>query len=695
MSHPILQILALPTSEHPSPASKPRKMLPYRATGIPDALRKHPHWLVCNRNGQPVVRTGVGNSKTNAEHWVGFDTVSRIAEAERGIWPYIVLADNTLLTVFDVDFKPRRTEGNAPETEAEFIARKQRAESALRRLREKFPIRYESRSKSGNGFHIIVRGKFDGSGGKGKGDWQDVEIYTRNHGVALTGHVVDDFDNPAEYPAEVIQAMRDEIKGNTATSGEEYITDSNRGSVRPEHARKVLDELAQLHGRPGRDIWRNISSAVFGGVGVELGIELLEEVWPEDKPGEYRTLARTLARHIPWGTLRDYGVNPDDPAEWIEHLPDDEDADDNGTTRKLSLRERAYALRFDPSAPPPPDELCMAIGDFPIAARGNLTVIQGKSKVGKSAVVSAVLGAVHRGNTEADGDTLCISWAGESTGAIIHLDTEQSPADWHGLVCRGVARSGLPEGSERLVSLPLVMFSRLERMKILEEALKYELETKGRIDLVVIDGIADLCKSPNDEAEALEVISRLMALAHKYSVAIVCILHENPSTDAGKTRGHLGSELNRKAFANLRIDKDGETSISTIYGTEMRKRDIPRDQGFCFGWDDAMKMHTFQGRAAGMKAAATVAKATEKTRAQWTAIFDFVADSGTKSDCPSLTPIEAAEAERDMGGTKKLTKEGAMKKRMQRAEALDVLKKAEGGGWILNPLGQSGQIGDI
>ena len=68
---------------------------------------------------------------------------------------------------------------------------------------------------------------------------------------------------------------------------------------------------------------------------------------------------------------------------------------------KESLRERAYALRFDPAVQPPPDESCMSIDSIPIAARGNLTVIQGKSKVGKSAVVSAILGAVHRGEVEA------------------------------------------------------------------------------------------------------------------------------------------------------------------------------------------------------------------------------------------------------------------------------------------------------
>ena len=242
-----------------------------------------------------------------------------------------------------------------------------------------------------------------------------------------------------------------------------------------------------------------------------------------------------------------------------------------------NLLTRAYALGFNPDEIPPADENWMSIGDIPIAARGNLTAIQGKSKVGKFAVVAAVLGAARRGEYASQADCLCIQWKGEATGAIIHLDTEQSRADWHSLVNRSIMRSGQPEVSERLVSLPLVMFARSERLEILRGCLEKERAEKGKIDAVIIDGIADLCISPNDEAEALELVSQLHALSQKYNCPIYCILHENPGTDQGKTRGHLGSELNRKAFANIRIDKDGG-GVSTIYGTDMRKRDLRKSR---------------------------------------------------------------------------------------------------------------------
>lgn len=357
---------------------------------------------------------------------------------------------------------------------------------------------------------------------------------------------------------------------------------------------------------------------------------------------------------------------------------------------KQSLRERAYALRFDPEETPPPDESCMTIGDVPIAARGNLTVIQGKSKVGKSAVVSAVIGAAHRGQYLAPGDTLCISWSGESTGAIIHLDTEQSRADWHGLVRRGITRSGLPKVSERLVSLPLVMFARSERLEILRATLKHEQAEQGGIDAVILDGIADLCKSPNDEAEALELVSNIHALSQEFGCAIFCVLHENPSSVDAKTRGHLGSELNRKAFANLRIDKDTE-GVSTIYGTDMRKRDIPKEQGFCFGWNDEVGMHTFQGRAGGVKAAQREVKATNEAREYWTQISDYLAENRENGSFPAITVNLAVEAERETSGKEKSTKPEAMKKRLQKGEALGVLRKSSPGEWVLIHEGKSGK----
>ncbi len=548
-------------------------------------------------------------------------------------------------------------------------------------------------SLSGDGIKAIARcpANFETHAGS----WHAAEAYFREQGLTLDPATKDPCrlcfvsDDPQAFWWDEATEIEPIPVPEKATNRE-----SSNGTEDPEHVRKILAALAEKIGpNQDRKTWLHICACTKDAVGPDAAAEIVDDYFPPMEPHHDRAqdVIDSLA-YGAWASLWKYRVDPVDQLKALPNLPE------NGTegiaTGKPSIRERAYALRFDPTEAPPSDETCMMIGEFPIAARGNLTVIQGKSKVGKSAVVSAILGAVHRGEAEAQGDTLCIHWTGESTGAIVHLDTEQSRADWHGLVSRGITRSGIPEVSERLISLPLVMFARSERMEILKEALEYERRERGRIDTAIIDGVADLCQSPNDEAESLEVVSNLMALAQEFDTAIFCILHENPSTQDAKTRGHLGSELNRKAFANLRIDKDTESSVSTIYGTDMRKRDIPKVQGFCFEWNDTARMHTFQGRAAGLRSAKKGEEAVTKARTAWEEIFEM-AGIGTNGECRELSPEQAAEVRRDIAGTKKSVTVDAMKKRMQRAETLGVLRKTGAGAWTLNPSGQSGQMRDI
>jgi hypothetical protein len=460
-------------------------------------------------------------------------------------------------------------------------------------------------------------------------------------------------------------------------------------------AQDVREMLATIPPRPSYEEWLKIASAVWDAIGEDEGTAALCEWSPEERVGEYAEKYAHRLEKVTAGTLvyiaREHGWKRE-----RTQITTSATSTTLGTRSEPDVKDllaRAYGMAYDPDETPPPDEACMVIGDIAVAARGNLTALQGKSKVGKSAVVSAILGAAQRGQYAVKGDTLRFEWEGLAEGAIIHLDTEQSRADWHGLVTRSIKRAGMPSVSDRLVSLPLVMFARSERLTILQGALAKEAERQGRIDAVIIDGIADLCTSPNDEAESLELVSQIHALAQKYECPIFAILHENPSTDQAKTRGHLGSELNRKAFANLRIDKDTETSISTIFGTDMRKRDIPKEQGFCFAWDDEAGMHLFKGRAAGLKASQKEQKQVAELREVFEPIYEH-ASNGTKTACPVLSPIEVRDLEQDMNGTEKPVSEAAWKKRMQRAEILGVLRKGDRGKWSFKQTGQTGQKRD-
>ena len=110
---------------------------------------------------------------------------------------------------------------------------------------------------------------------------------------------------------------------------------------------------------------------------------------------------------------------------------------------------------------------------------------------------------------------------------------------------------------------------------------------------VVIDGIADLIKCANNEAESIAVVEELYRLAGIYKMCIVTVLHFIPN--GLKLRGHLGSELQRKAAAILSIEKDSDPAVSVVKALKVRDGsplDVPIMQ---FSWDKEKAMHVYLG----------------------------------------------------------------------------------------------------
>ena len=107
---------------------------------------------------------------------------------------------------------------------------------------------------------------------------------------------------------------------------------------------------------------------------------------------------------------------------------------------------------------------------------------------------------------------------------------------------------------------------------------------------MLLDGAADFIPNPNDPDEAFAFVDELHQLAIRYDTAIICVIHENPSSETGKTRGHFGSQLERKAETNLRLSKDGD-GVTTVFAEKARHAHIPKERGTRFVWSDEEKMH--------------------------------------------------------------------------------------------------------
>ena len=275
------------------------------------------------------------------------------------------------------------------------------------------------------------------------------------------------------------------------------------------------------------------------------------------------------------------------------------------------LTPRRFNFAVVPDKPVP----IFTLGETVISTVGNITNIQAPPKGGKSAVVASMIAAVLNGNRQGV-DTLGFSAENPEGKALVHFDTEQSAYDHDQLIRRAMRRAKVDEAPAWLMSYCVTDLSIADRKKALADALEIAERDHGGTFAVMIDGIADLCASPNDEAESFALVASLATMTKDHHCAVVTVLHENPGSETGKMRGHLGSQLERKAETPLRLAKDSN-GITTIWADKARHGHLPREQGLCFQWSDAAGMHVSCGDAGEIKRTAK----REKMEAEAAKVF--------------------------------------------------------------------------
>lgn len=252
------------------------------------------------------------------------------------------------------------------------------------------------------------------------------------------------------------------------------------------------------------------------------------------------------------------------------------------------------SCELDFNNPPPVAQMIVSVNGVPLGTQGNLLCITGGEGTGKSNYVAALIaGAVKPENTEGI-DTLGISIEGNPKGkAVLFYDTEQSEVQLYKNVSTLLRRCGRDTMPEWFKAYCLTGMSRKERLKSIVLSMDKFHYQYGGIHLVVIDGIADLIRCANDEAESIAVVEELYRLAGIYNTCIVTVLHFIPN--GLKLRGHLGSELQRKAAAILSIEKDTNPAVSVVKALKVRDGsplDVPLMQ---FAWDKEKAMHAYLG----------------------------------------------------------------------------------------------------
>ena len=252
------------------------------------------------------------------------------------------------------------------------------------------------------------------------------------------------------------------------------------------------------------------------------------------------------------------------------------------------------SCEIDYDNPPDASKSVIAVNGVPLGTQDNLFCITGGEGTGKSNYIAAILaGTLGAERLDAE-QTLGLEVTPNPKGlAVLHYDTEQSEAQLHKNLGKTLRRASLTSVPDFYHSLYLASLSRKDRLKLIRESMDLFHHKHGGIHLVVIDGIADLIRSANDETESIAIVDELYRLAGIYNTCIICVLHFVPN--GIKLRGHIGSELQRKAAGILSIEKDENPEYSVVKALKVRDGsplDVPMT---LFGWDKALDMHVYRG----------------------------------------------------------------------------------------------------
>ena len=303
---------------------------------------------------------------------------------------------------------------------------------------------------------------------------------------------------------------------------------------------KVMTLRQALHGIGGdRSVMAPHQLVRLGGVNsTKLGNKLQRVLWIDSS-------ARTRA--VEAGKLAELLSDPEENSLW----------------QFLQKRE------FDEMDPPPVQPPILKLGDVGVIWKGNIHTLVAPSKSGKTHAMASMIRALVTGERS-------LGWNCEKlTGRVVYLDFEQDAEDFYNVLAKHAGVTSYQVSAYRLAGL-----SALEA----QQAVEMILEKIPDIDIIIMDGYADLTNDTNCSEESNGLVARWMSLVSEYDFALLGALHLNPNSDS-KSRGHLGSQLERKSKTVLKIDVDAE-GVRETYTQFARKQPVFKGKGVFWQWID-------------------------------------------------------------------------------------------------------------
>lgn len=240
---------------------------------------------------------------------------------------------------------------------------------------------------------------------------------------------------------------------------------------------------------------------------------------------------------------------------------------------KESASQLAAASYIDPEKEYPDPSTILSSNDIPVLTQGDFSAVVGQAGTRKS-WFCLLLAACYL--SEGRFPESSPFEAETKPRLLLWIDTEQG-ASRVARTQRRLARA-VGETSGKYMFFSMREFEAPTRLM----ATAY-LIIRYKPALVVIDGIADLMNDPNDVLESALIRQFLLSITSRCNNHIIAVIHSNEKSIVDKARGHVGSEVSRKASTMFNLTSEG---VSTTVAYD-KTRDS-RPEGFSLIIEDGL-----------------------------------------------------------------------------------------------------------
>ena len=241
----------------------------------------------------------------------------------------------------------------------------------------------------------------------------------------------------------------------------------------------------------------------------------------------------------------------------------------NQPSEEAKRMAELVAMRIKSNPLLPPAKTILSVDDVSVIEAGDMYLLKGKPKSGKSSILKAFICAIVLGQ-----------WgrikAFMKNPRILYIDTEQKPQDCQAILLYVKQMTGC---SDEYLDEHIMLFSERKRERnLLTDDLAF-LVKNWKPNLIILDGAADFVNSFNDEIECTAFVHRLLCIVEENDCALIGLIHENKASDDFNAKGHLGSQFQQKSALIVEAKKVGE--LIKVTSSAARHQSMP-DWYLCY-----------------------------------------------------------------------------------------------------------------